>query len=406
MPDNTKTAKMPVKVDVQTVTELLPGDKFRANILNKTLEGMTIRLSGGDVINAKALNSPDVRIGDTVVFLVVENNKNQILLEMVKPGNMGGNTALSKGVIHSALEAAEMPVTPENTRLVMDLAYHGKPIAPKTLQTAAFFMYYNPEMKLNFEQVKFLLDEGFPPEAKTIDVYQKLIDKTTSYNKNISYIYDITDRLPDTDIKREILHILSQDNKMFVDIHKDGLNELCKFYNDINKLVKKLLTIISENENNEPLREMHRPLVEIRQSIEFMNQINETKEYMQIPFMTENQPYEAELHVFKDKRGKKPDQTNNTALIALDYPELGHVQVYIQRTGNRVQLQFRAETSKILNILAGDSYKLNNILSAKGFSVSGFNFKKITEKFDIHAVPEGQKTNSEGITKYSVDVRV
>ncbi|MCL2702911.1 MAG: flagellar hook-length control protein FliK [Defluviitaleaceae bacterium] len=479
---NNKTAsKTTLRGDVRSMSDLSPGDRFRAGIVNITPSGMTLKLSGGDVISAKTLNSPDARIGDTVIFQVVESFKGQILLEMVKPGDTGGGSIISDGVAREALQAADMPLTAGNMKLVMDLAQSGMPITSNTLHTAAFFMYCCPDFKPTFQQIKFLMDEGFPTDGKTLETFRALLDKTVSLNKNIGELLDFISKLPNS-TRNELLRLLAQtgeeginkdntpflktgasagdtgninqaegrltlieplpfimrkdnpvdkagDNyeqravshpdeqaarslfdevksKLYIDLNNDGLNNIGKFYKELDAVTARLSEFIKANMSGEQSSHLQRSLTDIRNNLEFMNQITETKEYLQIPFFTGQNTNGAELHVYRNKSGKKPGKTGNSALVALDYPELGHVQVYIQRTGSRVQLQFRAETSKILNIIASETYKLNGALSGKGFTVAGLSFKRLNSRPEAHTVPEDQQSGGEGITKYSVDMRV
>ena len=443
--DKTKSV---LRGEFRSLLDLAPGDKFRAGIVNVTLSGMTLKLENGQLIEAKALNSPDARIGDTVIFQVVESAKGQILLEMVKPGVEGGGQGanLSPGVIREALLSADMPLTDENAQLVMDLASSGMPITPKTLQTAAFFMYFDPNFTPSFQQVKFLLTEGFPPEAKSVEVFRDMLDKTTGLNRNIGELFDALMKLPDGAAKGDLLKLLTQapsgaegptpvsqsvarltliepllpeqtaledqnrlldaaKKQLYVDVSRDGLENMGKFYKDLDGTMSRLAEQLKGNDSFEGLM---RPLAQIQQGLEFMNQIDVTKEFLQIPYFTEHGGdiswNEAELHVFKRGGKKKKGGESQTALVALDYPELGHVEVVITRIGKRVNLQFRAETVKTLNILGGESYRLSGALSAAGFNIMGLSFKRLDEPIELTDAPEDE--DGARITKYSVDMRV
>jgi hypothetical protein len=189
--------------------DLAPGDRFRAGIVNVTPDSITLRLDNGATFQARTLNSPDAHIGDTAIFQVTEMFKGKILLEMVKPDAAGNQAAVTNGVIRQALMAADMPVTDQNIKLTMSLAGSSMPIDPGTLQKAAFFMYSNP--KLTMEQIKFLVNEGFPAETKTLETLNGLMDKTLSLGKNLTELIEAVNNLPDENIKNEYLRLLSFD---------------------------------------------------------------------------------------------------------------------------------------------------------------------------------------------------
>ena len=467
-------------------TEFMPGDRFRAGIVNATPGEITLRLGGGAMMKARVMNSPDARIGDVVVFEVVENAKGKILLEMVKGG---GGDSLAPGIVRGALIAAELPFTAENVQLVHNLAENGMPIDAKTLQAAAYFMYIDGDFQPTFEQIRFLLAEGFKLEPQTIDTFRALLDNTLNVNKNISEMLELLMKLPEGQ-RGELLEILGRAHPEFaeflnafdagpkaavpagaplgpeglsaeaavaalfadaagdeaadraaqsavnenlaedpaeqaakseqdlldaakkalhVNVHKDGLEHMGKFYKELDALAARLQAHLQERlAADEGLRPVFDRLGDIRQSLEFMSQINATKEYLQIPYVVDHGPRlswnQAELHVFKRRGRQKGANEARTALLALDFAALGHVEVLITRAGSQLTLQFRAETLRSLALLGKDSYKLSEALNNAGYSISGLSFKRLGEATGIEDLPNETWTSE--ITKYSVDVRV
>jgi flagellar hook-length control protein FliK len=371
------------------------------------------------------------------------------------------------------------------------------PINAATLHKAAFFMYFDSELRLDFSQIKFLLDENFPAEAKTIESLKAHLEGAASLKNQALELLDALEKLPEAELKN-VLEILKKfapkaearasrinleggqnktgaqtampeasakagpeivksaaelaraeflserfgkalgktgeaakqaaaqagqgpgaarselrsilDSTFFVDVAKTGLKELGSFYKELDQTAARLMEYITSassrsGEASEPLKEMLRPLAEMRGNLDFLNQVSDTKDFLQIPFSIGQDVNEAELHVFKNKR-KKATPGVNTAFIALNYPHLGEVQVHITRTGDKVRLGFFAETGRALYMLAGETYKLSAAISAAGLSIAGFSFKKISDNPEIHYVPEHYADTTGGISKYSVDVRV
>lgn len=485
-----KNPKIPPKVAVSTAAELNPGDRFRATIMNVTPNGLTLKLEGGAIIAAKSLVSPDAHIGDTVVFLVTESFKGQVLLEMIKNGGQGpglageGSGPISGGVVREALLAADMPLTDQNIQLVLSLADSGLPIDARTLQTAAFFMYKDPAIKLTFDQIKFLLNEGMPPNETTLRAFAEMLNRSAGIGQKFGELIRVLTELPDAALRHEVLAFLAGDrlsealesleamrhndstaleqegvvvegaetteelvsliekgetepkavdeankdsanktaegrhnhtqdrlthvlaeavkNRFYTDIVKDGLKDIGKTFKELNKAMTELATQFRDRGLDE---RAVKTAEDIRNNLLFMNNIKNNKEYMQIPFQAQLRENEAELHVFKKR--KKRLATAQTALIALDYGHLKHVETFITRNGANVTLQFKAENSRILNILGSGIYRLSDAMAAAGFKLSGVTFRKLKEPSDITAESaEDGNQDDKGISKYSVDVRV
>lgn len=466
------------------ISELSQGDRFRAGIVNITPSGMTLRLENGAVIEAKALVNPDARIGDSAVFLVTEIFKGKILLEMVKPDDESvGDGAVSRGIIREALLSADIPITKENIELVQKLIENRMPIDPKTLQSAVFFLYYDGG--LSFERIKFLLDEAFPAEGKTVSMLNTIIEGAARLGKNIGELFSGLLEIQDGAAKDEIYAMLEKlaadfninidehsehvsilneiaenddavhtpeiihegalepetaeanrhtlktastpdnaDNakntgvanygrfdalskavrsKFFVDLEKGGLREIGKTYKELDKTCAELLSVVRKSGG---FPEIEKTLAAIRENLEFMSKIQNFKEYVQIPFMRDERENECELHVFRNKKSAGASDGSASALLALDYNTLKHVEVFITKTINSVSLQFRAENGRTLNILGANMHRLSDAVRAAGFSLSGVSYKKLGEKFDVAKMPEGHKSAGGEIKRYSVDMRV
>ncbi|MDR1706149.1 MAG: flagellar hook-length control protein FliK [Clostridiales bacterium] len=466
-----------VKTGAVSAGDLAPGDRFRAGIVNVTPDSITLRLDNGATFQARTLNSPDAHIGDSAIFQVTEIFKGKILLEMVRPDAAEGQALVTNGVIRKALIAADMPVTDQNIKLAMSLVRSGMPIDAETLQKAAFFMYSNP--KLNMGQIKFLINEGFPAEPKTLETLEGLMNKTLSLGKNLEELIETINNLPDANVKEEYLRLLSFDDgltetlriisgespvldeladeitdyvpeeivftsgeqpdvqrtvkataedeipdgqteeappaqekengiladikdkvkeKFLTNLEETGLKDLPGTYKELERATALLQAAVRQR-GGDP--RIEKSIQDIRDGLEFMNHIRHGKEFLQIPFQTVYTENEAELHVFRNPMRKNPE-LGQSALIAMDYNELGHVEVFVTRRDKTVSLAFKAETLKILGVLGGGIYRLNDALAQAGFKVGGLSFNRLREASDVTFMP-GEQHGS--ITKYSVDLR-
>ena len=74
-------------VKVRKVIALQPGDKFFATIQDVQPTMIKLSLDNGESLSARSQVHPDARIGEQAAFIVKENNRGQILLELVKTGD-------------------------------------------------------------------------------------------------------------------------------------------------------------------------------------------------------------------------------------------------------------------------------------------------------------------------------
>lgn len=74
-------------IKVRKVIALQPGDKFFATIQDVQPTMIKLLLENGENLLARSQVYPDARIGEQAAFLVKENNRGQILLELIKTGD-------------------------------------------------------------------------------------------------------------------------------------------------------------------------------------------------------------------------------------------------------------------------------------------------------------------------------
>lgn len=415
------------EVNVKNFTELMAGDKFKATVLDIMQNKITIRLNSGDVLTAKSLILPEARIGEETSFIVKENAKGQILLEMLKSDNV----QLQNKVITESLNSASIPITKENLELVRSLMENRLPIDSDTVQKAAFFNHSSNN--INLEKVLFLLKEDFPMTAKSVNVLNGILNKTLGLKENISKLIDEILNIKDKQLKKDIIKSVLNDfnkehiegngkatkglqlddnlnskqigklltKKLFVPIKdRDTIEKLENSYERISQAVKEIKgKLPSEQQSYEKLTDS---LNNIRDTLQFMNHVNNYKNYFQLPFQIENNKNEAEIFIMKNKKKKTSDQSS--VLIGLDLVSLGRVETFINKTNTNLTFQFKASDDDSLKFISDSLIKLKQPLLEKGYSISQVTFKKLIEPFDV--TKEFEEKTNEVPKRYSFDMRV
>ncbi len=114
------------------VNELVrEGQQLRGEIINRTATDVTIRLSGGQTLQARLDVSVPLSIGQMASFEVTHADPSLISLRILQDEAVFAQNAL----IQKALTAAELPVTARNAELVNTLLQHNLPISKESIQS-------------------------------------------------------------------------------------------------------------------------------------------------------------------------------------------------------------------------------------------------------------------------------
>ena len=114
------------------VNELVrEGQQLRGEIINRTATDVTIRLSGGQTLQARLDVSVPLSIGQMASFEVTHADSSLISLRILQDEAVFAQNAL----IQKALTAAELPVTARNAELVNTLLQHNLPISKESIQS-------------------------------------------------------------------------------------------------------------------------------------------------------------------------------------------------------------------------------------------------------------------------------
>lgn len=426
-------------INLKSFGSISPGDKFKAQIADIKPGEITIRLSSGEMFTAKSLILPDARIGDESIFIVKENAKGQILLEMSKPDEV----IATSNAVKEALKSSGLVNTEENVKLVTELLKNNLPVDSQTLQKAVFFRYAAKDM--NIEKALFLIKEGFPAEQLTINTLSNIISKDNSLSSSIEKMLLSFEKLPNSNIKNEILEIFIKElnvdehtakelllaseqplkeaakvisDKLFIPIKSDDSHsEFKNYYKNLFETVEKL-NLKTENAISgakeaaiKPLEDFKNCLTLIRDNVSFMNHITEFKTYAQIPFhinygedgIVKNQ---GELFIFKDGKGRSSSKDSLSVLIGLDNENIGRIEAFLIKNGNNINFQFKAENKESINLIKDNSHKLAIALKEKGFLVTGIKVKPLSEPFSVLGDLSETEAKTNIQKRYSFDMRV
>lgn len=160
------------------------------------------------------------------------------------------------------------------------------------------------------------------------------------------------------EIFNDIMRLKPQD----VSESKDVINN---FYNRIKNNIQKIIS----NEKNSVLGEnVNKNLAEIKNNIDFMNDLNKNMTYFQMPVKFSESEGNGELYVFTNKKKLAGKTDNISALLHLDMENLGPMDIFVKLNGKAVSTNFVLESEELLDFVYSHIDELNKRLEQLGYS--------------------------------------
>lgn len=145
---------------------------------------------------------------------------------------------------------------------------------------------------------------------------------------------------------------------------------------------------------------------DIRGNIEFMNQMNQIYNYIQLPLKMTGQNANGELYVYTNKKQMRDPDAELTAFLHLDMEHLGSTDVSVRMIRKQVKTNFYFEDDASYDIVEKHLPILEKRLKNKGYNCT---ITITNEKKDINFkesfVKKGSGMSGGSVHRYSFDVR-
>ena len=183
---------------------------------------------------------------------------------------------------------------------------------------------------------------------------------------------------------------------------KDKISEL---YERLNRQMEQIDKVLKATGNEQsPLA---RSTEQIRGNVEFMNEVNQIYNYVQIPLKLNGQNANGDLYVYTNKRKPREENGELSAFLHLDMEHLGSTDVYVKMKGKAVDTNFSFSDDASFELVQKYLPILDAKLTALGYHTTitvSNEAKKVdfVEDFLKKDLPGG----SAGVVhRYSFDVR-
>ncbi len=141
-------------------------------------------------------------------------------------------------------------------------------------------------------------------------------------------------------------------------------------------------------------------------NLDFMNQMNQAMQYVQLPLRMNGSETTGDLYVYSNKKNLANKDGSVSAMLHLDMEHMGTVDVYAAiSSGNRVSTHFYLESDEMIDFISEHIHILNERLEKRGYSIRS----EITNRDELNK-KDGQRSltppmQSRMIAKQSFDVR-
>lgn len=180
--------------------------------------------------------------------------------------------------------------------------------------------------------------------------------------------------------------------------------EIDELYDRIIKQSKSFENMISTNGGE--TKQFEQSFQNMRQNMQFMEQLNNQMIYAQMPLKLTNQNANSELYVYADKRKLAQKKDGISVMLHLDMDNLGKTDVHVTLTGTNVNARFYLDDQDSVDIVTDHINQLAKQLADRGFSLTNEVIKRQPQESINKVVDEVIDENAErSIKRYTFDAR-
>lgn len=183
-------------------------------------------------------------------------------------------------------------------------------------------------------------------------------------------------------------------------------NNVEEFYGRLKEQTTKLTDALNQIAKDIPIS---KSLTVMRNNIDFMHQINQAFNYIQLPLKMSGGNAHGDLYVYTNKRNAPKEDGSVSALLHLDMTNLGTMDVYVTMREKNVNTKFYLKDEQTIAFIAEHIHILSERLSKRGYSMNAemlvnTDINKENGMDVIEAMSEQEKRESI-LSQYSFDVR-
>lgn len=194
------------------------------------------------------------------------------------------------------------------------------------------------------------------------------------------------------------------ENQWYLEPQETGSKETIeKLYNRLQTQMNRLDEFIKQAGSG--TEGLQKAVADVRGNIEFMNQINQIYNFVQLPLKMNGQNVNSELYVYTNKKNPRDMDGELSAFLHLDMDHLGSTDISVKMKGTAVKTNFYMADDASYELILAHAEELAEHLENKGYQCqievkSEEKDMDFVEDFLKHDMPSAGK-----VYRYSFDVR-
>lgn len=258
-----------------------------------------------------------------------------------------------------------------NLSNVSNMIESGEEVSPHALLKAVLKDIENPSLFVE-EKPEMVSDE---PRSLLSFLGNDAVEQVPASEQDISTaLADFLDKAPLKELAKRVF-----DSRWSVDSEKlTDKTEIKSLYDRLYNETRQMLEILNQNTSESSAAK--ESINNLKENIEFMNDLNQYIPYVQIPFHAEGSMHNSELYVYRNKKSLADNDSEVSAFIHLDMEHLGPTDVMVKLLDSKVSTNFTVKDEDTLLFIEHHLDLLERRIKEKGFSFDGSVSKKMNDK--------------------------
>ena len=169
-------------------------------------------------------------------------------------------------------------------------------------------------------------------------------------------------------VKAALTDVIS--SKLLMQPDKVADKEYVKnYYDKVKDITQQLEQVLAQNGKSDTA--LAKDVTQIKNSVDFMNQINELYNYVQLPLKMAGGHANGDLYVYAKKRSAHGDDSDEplTALLHLSMEALGNMDIFLKLQNEKLSTKFCLEREELIDFVESHIDELNERLIEKGYNI-------------------------------------
>ena len=361
-----------VKVSEETIKMVDSLMKEGMPINKETLQSMNRDINmypQADVNDIVLLHKLDLPVNESnIEQMHLYNNNNQWMLQNV-------NT-MSQDIALLLEEASSEPETLSNLVKELENVFGGD---DKSSQSA--INNEKPQVENQIQQTvtdgKVIIREEDIADKEVQTSDKSIVSKDSETDINSKNVFDILkqatpEKLKNPEyaakVKAALTDVIS--SKLLMEPEKVADKEYVKnYYDKVKDVTQQLEQLLGQNGKTDTA--LAKDVTQIKSNVDFMNQINELYNYVQLPLKMAGGQANGDLYVYAKKRSARGEDSDEplTALLHLSMEALGNMDIFLKLQNEKLSTKFCLEKEELIDFVEAHIDELNERLIEKGYNI-------------------------------------